>query len=297
MDSFEKPLFANIYTPENAKLFTADFVCSSPWGDCDIAFTWTNTPFLAPHKHNHWELFVITDGKIDQKLNGKYYELKKNDAFLIRPADEHSFANSSPDYQQINFLIKSSYLKKYLDSFSEELYGELLSDDSPLFFKLPESKLQQAVYKLLELQTVKDSDIGKHVFYTKLVFTDVMQILFEQKYSYNDSYPQWLKNLLNELNKPNAYKLTTEEIVKLTPYSHSRLAFLFKKHTESTLNEYMLRLKLLHAKEQLRFTNMTTLDIAGEIGFSSLSHFNHVFKKTFGTTPSEYRSNVRGKKE
>ena len=63
--------------------------------------------------------------------------------------------------------------------------------------------------------------------------------------------------------------------------------------TGKTLNEYMLGLKLTHAKEQLRFTGLTTLEISSDIGFSSLSHFNHIFKKAFGMTPSKYRSEFR----
>lgn len=55
----------------------------------------------------------------------------------------------------------------------------------------------------------------------------------------------------------------------------------------------MLDLKLLHAQEQLKFTNNTTLKISNKIGFSSLSHFNHIFKKTFHMTPTQYRSQFK----
>lgn len=297
MDSFEKPIFSDVAAPKTNLIYTADFSYSSPWGDCDITFTWTNSDFSALHNHNHWELVVIANGKICHFLNNSAFELSRGDAYLIRPNDVHCFKNPNQDYQQINFLIKTEYIKKYLSSYSDTLYDRLLNDTSPLGFKIPENQLQSAIYKMLSLQMVQNGGIENNVFHAKIIFSSLLQDFFEQKFSYTDSYPQWLKNLFNELNKPNAYQLSSSEIVRLTPYSYSRLCYLFKKYTSKTLNEYMLDLKLLHAQEQLKFTNNTTLEISNEIGFSSLSHFNHIFKRTFHMTPTQYRSQFKKDKK
>ena len=293
MDSFEKPIFTDVVVPKNKKAYTADFLRSSPWGDCDVAFTWTNSGFNALHNHNHWELFVILGGKITHSINGEKSELSRGDACLIRPNDLHCFKNPDENYQQTNFLIKSDFLKKYLSAYKSGLYEELLSAAAPLYFKIPEGLLQSGIYKLLSLQAIKPDDISNGVFHTKLIIDCFLQPFFEQRYAYAEKQPPWLKTLLGELNKPNAYKLTAYEIVKLTPYSYSRLCYLFKKSTGKTINEYMLGLKLARAKEQLRFTELTTLEISGDIGFSSLSHFNRVFKKAVGKTPSAYRLQFR----
>lgn len=293
MDFFEKPIFSDTAVPKTNLIYTADFNYSSPWGDCDISFTWTNSDFNSLHNHHHWELVVIVDGKICHSLNGSLFNLSHGDACLIRPNDTHCFKNPNASYQQINFLIKAEYLKKYLSSYSDTLYESLLSDPMPLSFKIPENQLQSTIYKMLSLQMTQGGDTEKNVFHAKIIFSSLLADFLEQKFSYTNSYPQWLKNLFNELNKPNTYKLSANEIAMLTPYSYSRLCYLFKKYTNKTLNEYMINLKLLHAQEQLKYTNKTTLEISNEIGFSSLSHFNHIFKKNFNTTPSQYRSQFK----
>ena len=296
MDSFEKPIFTDIAVPRDRKVNVADFLFSSPWGDCDIAFTWSHSDFDAPHTHNHWELFVILEGSVIHSLNGKNFTCERGDAWLIRPNDRHSFIRSSDkEYQQINFLIKSDFLKRYFAVYGENLYDESENGFELLKFKLPEPQLQNLFFKMLALQTVNDTNIPAHVFYTKLVFSSLMQTFFEQRFAEPDSLPIWLKNLLHELNKPGAYLLSAQEITRMTPFSYSRLTYLFKKYTGKTLNNYMLNLKLMHAQDRLRFTNLTTLEISSEIGFSSLSHFNHVFKNTFGITPSHYRSQYKDK--
>ncbi len=297
MDSFEKPIFTDIAVPRDRKVNVADFLFSSPWGDCDLAFTWSHSDFNAPHTHNHWELFIIVEGTVVHSLNGKEYSCERGDAQLIRPADLHSFSRATTkDYQQINFLIKSDFLQRYFNVYDETLYTQLESGALPLKFKLSEPQLQSLFYKMLALQTVSDTDnIEQNVFHAKVVFSSLIQAFFEQNFSEPYSAPAWLKNLLNELNKPGAYLLTASEITRLTPFSYSRLAYLFKKYTNKTLNNYMLNLKLLHAQDRLRFTNLTTLEICSEIGFSSLSHFNHIFKKTFQITPSHYRAQFKSR--
>ena len=296
MDSFEKPIFTDIAVPHNHKINVADFLFSSPWGDCDIAFTWSHSDFNAPHTHNHWELFIILEGSVTHSINEKEQRCERGDAQLIRPNDLHSFTQlSGKDYQQINFLIKSEFIKQYLSVYDENLYDELLQPTQKLKFKIPESQLLNFYHKMLALQSVQKENIESNVFYAKIIFSSLMQTFFEQNYSYPDSAPIWLKNLLHELNKPGAYLLSAKEITQLTPFSYSHLAYLFKKYTHKTLNDYLLNLKLIHAKERLRFTNLTTLEICSEIGFSSLSHFNHMFKKTFQITPSHYRAQFKSK--
>ena len=43
------------------------------------------------------------------------------------------------------------------------------------------------------------------------------------------------------------------------------------------------------AKKLLRETNMRLTDIAMEIGYNEPNYFSHVFRKTVGMTPKDYR--------
>ena len=69
----------------------------------------------------------------------------------------------------------------------------------------------------------------------------------------------------------------------------AHFAGLFKEYTGITFASYVTEKKLAYAKQLLRTTSMTTLQISEKLGYTSLSAFNHLFKKTFSMTPSEYR--------
>ena len=67
---------------------------------------------------------------------------------------------------------------------------------------------------------------------------------------------------------------------------------LFKKATGINFTEYVSRVRTEKAKNLLLNPNLRVSEIAFEVGFQSLTHFNRVFKKVVGQSPSEYRSQL-----
>lgn len=67
---------------------------------------------------------------------------------------------------------------------------------------------------------------------------------------------------------------------------------LVKKVTGKTASEY-IRNKLIDvAKEKIAASDKTVSEIAWELGFQYSQHFNRIFKKKVGITPSEYRKQL-----
>jgi|SRR5213592_4389256 len=69
---------------------------------------------------------------------------------------------------------------------------------------------------------------------------------------------------------------------------------LFKKVTGLNFTEFVSRTRVEKAKNLLLNPNLRISEIAYEVGFQSLTHFNRVFKKTVGESPTEYRGHLPG---
>ncbi len=67
---------------------------------------------------------------------------------------------------------------------------------------------------------------------------------------------------------------------------------LFKKVTGINFTEYVSRTRAEKAKNLLLNPNLRVSEIAYEVGFQSLTHFNRVFKKIVGESPTEYRGHL-----
>ena len=67
---------------------------------------------------------------------------------------------------------------------------------------------------------------------------------------------------------------------------------LFKKVTGINFTEYVSRVRTEKAKNLLLNLNLRVSEIAYEVGFQSLTHFNRVFKNVVGESPTEYRGHL-----
>ena len=70
---------------------------------------------------------------------------------------------------------------------------------------------------------------------------------------------------------------------------------MFKKVTGINFTDYLSRVRIEKAKNLLLNPNLRVSEIAFEVGFQSLTHFNRVFKKILGQSPTEYRAHLLGK--
>ena len=67
---------------------------------------------------------------------------------------------------------------------------------------------------------------------------------------------------------------------------------LFRKVTGTTFTEFVSRTRIEKAKNLLLNPNLRISEIAYEVGFQSLTHFNRVFKTVIGESPTEYRTRL-----
>ncbi len=91
--------------------------------------------------------------------------------------------------------------------------------------------------------------------------------------------------VLHHLSEP----IKTADIAGALYFSRSRLSTRFKQETGMTLTDYILQEKVTEARRLLRDSGKSIATISDYLGFSSQSHFNRIFTKYMGLSPSEYR--------
>ncbi len=69
---------------------------------------------------------------------------------------------------------------------------------------------------------------------------------------------------------------------------------MFKKATGLTFTHYLSLVRVAKAKKQLANPQLRISEIAYEAGFNSLTHFNRMFRKLAGESPTAFRSRVVG---
>lgn len=84
-----------------------------------------------------------------------------------------------------------------------------------------------------------------------------------------------------------------EEIAVALGISVSYLSATFKRDTGISLKQYIQREKINRAKYLLESSDASVSEIAEQLGYSCISHFQSGFKKIAGITPGQYRKHHR----
>jgi YesN/AraC family two-component response regulator len=86
--------------------------------------------------------------------------------------------------------------------------------------------------------------------------------------------------------------VTLQEVAKAVNTSTFYFCKVFKKATGLTFTDYLARVRIEKAKNLLLNPHLRVSEIAYEVGFQSLTHFNRSFRKLTGQSPSAFREKL-----
>ena len=185
------------------------------------------------------------------------------------------------------------------------------------FFEVPEMKaikhiLDKSSRSICCKGNLRES-IGKHLLqieyldgYEKVI--SLLNILYEisksEEYEFVSgaeiSYSEKDQMLINQVFEYSMNnfkrKITLEEVAGLTNKSVSAFSHYFKKVTKTSYINFLTQLRISHACELLKTTNLSITEICFESGFNNWANFSKHFKKFCKTCPSEYRASLHQQK-
>lgn len=89
-----------------------------------------------------------------------------------------------------------------------------------------------------------------------------------------------------------AENLSIRDIAREVYLSTTYLCMIFKQETGETVNDYLTKIRIEHAKELLKNTDIRLCDICHDIGYTEPGYFSRIFRKYTDLTPTEYRQSV-----
>ena len=184
------------------------------------------------------------------------------------------------------------------------------------FFDLPETNNIQKLFERAKMGIVFHPEIKKEIgpqikeLYEKkglerlVSFIKILQKLAEtEDYSLlnvqgfaveiyqqdNDRVDRIFKYITNNFKEHISLDEISEN-VNMTPPSFCRY---LKKVTGKTFTEVVNEYRIVHASKLLAEKPTSITDICYESGFNNFSHFNKLFKKTTGKSPSNFRKEMK----
>ena len=95
------------------------------------------------------------------------------------------------------------------------------------------------------------------------------------------------------IEEHQAEDLSLSQVAKAASASTFYFCKMFRKLAGVNFTDYLSRVRIEKAKNLLLNPNLRVSEIAYEVGFQSLTHFNRVFKRLCGQSPTEYREQLK----
>lgn len=105
--------------------------------------------------------------------------------------------------------------------------------------------------------------------------------------------PCWLRQAEELIRSRYAEHLTLAEISTAVSIHPVHLARRFRMFYKCSIGEYVRRLRIEFAMEQISKTDRPFSDLALATGFSDQSHFSRTFRRLTGLTPRQFRESSR----
>lgn len=252
------------------------------------------------HYHSEYELVYIANGSGKRHIGQHISYYRNGDLLLIGPNVPHlTFANQAGQEQrEIVVQMKADFMGgDFFNSPEMAAIRQLLlkSKGGIVFPAKTKKHIGERLEYLVQLPQ----------FSKLLCLLDILQELAQTE----DYHLLNAEGLTVEVNVQERERMLTiheyvqnhyEETITLDDISQEvhmtvpAFCRYFKKMTNTTFTKFVNDYRISQACKLLVEGNAPVAEIAYEVGFNNLSHFNKMFKEIIGKNPSEYREEAGG---
>ncbi|MHA6529928.1 AraC family transcriptional regulator [Paenibacillus sp. BAC0078] len=270
-------------------------------------FSESSEPHL--HVHDFIEISYVASGSGIHILGDNKYEVCKGDLFLINYQTPHEFRSidspGAPPLQVYNCVFKPDFIDVNLNDykdFSDVIhylsFRSIFSLEADSIDDLKilggENLAIEAIYKkmLVEFTNQEDGYIEILRAYLMELLITIFRSLKKSYKTDNSRMSHHAKLIEKSIQYLKAnYTISTKlnELASHSFLSPTYFCRLFKDHTGMTISEYVQKLRIEEACNLLTHTDNKIIVVAGQVGYKDIKHFNEVFKKLTGKTPSDYK--------
>lgn len=246
------------------------------------------------HSHDYFEFFMVHRGTAVHRVNGARRNLVRGSVVLLRPDDHHYYSDMSPDFEIINMLIPSETIHALFDYLGAGFDSRrFVSGKSP-----PAAEVSPAVFKTLVAEMEK-LVLSKRLLkersdaYFRITLMNVLVACFPLGPTGGHiDLPVWLRWLALQMMKPENFTEGVKAMQRLSGRTAEHLSRSCRRYLHCSPTEFVNELRLEHTARAILESNEKIVDICGEAGFDSLSHYYHLFKRKYGMAPSEFRKHA-----
>ena len=249
-----------------------------------------------PHFHEDIEMVTVKTGKMAYSVNGTLIPLYEGDTIFVNSNQIHyslSLDNETATY--VIFIANPNILNSSVAVEMQALQPIL---NNP---KLSYLRFRNINENTVDIHNFMLSlpDIRRDPFQVTKKFFDIWEIILNQSKTYGmldedaqlDIHTRSFKAMMYYIQQNYKESITLDDIAMSGNISKSLCNKVFHKYVGDSPVNYLLNYRVRKVAELLRTTSLSLSEIAALTGFNGTSYMSEMFKKSFKSSPRDFRKN------
>lgn len=260
------------------------------------------------HWHEEIEIIYVEEGKLHVKIGEQDMDGEAGDLFFVNPRELHLMSSPDGKVKYYTLLFPIEFISfQSLDELEANLLAPIRSNQLMLPEQLTDEALKKKVREIVVKMIadnreihhldIKEIGLSSHHLQTRIYLLQILQMLYEagvftKAETAGNSNMQ--KELLGYIQNHYTEKITLSMLAEEFHLSEKYVSRYFVEHFYLPFSNYVVHLRLTHAKQLLETTEESITEIALQSGFSNVSYFIRAFKNAYDKSPLKYRKEIRG---
>ena len=261
------------HTPSTAALQHLFFLNYSGYFHCNSNYRITRRQ---NEMYEPYLLMLIRSGKMQLDFQGQHYEAEAGECLYFDSRCAHSYYTTST----------ASFQFAHFGGNLSDYYYERICNNHRHSFRPDNPEAISSCFSKIEEET-EQRIIDEHLLSAHIHM--LLSLVLSNRENYATENSRRVASCINYMKEHIQQPITLQDLadhVHLSTYYFSRL---FKKYTNASPGEYLLNLRLSHAKMLLITTPYPISQISDLCGFNDSVHFINIFRKKIGATPLQFR--------
>ena len=240
-----------------------------------------------PHTHNHTELFYIVGGRGQFRIQDQLYPVNPNNLVIINPNVTHT--EVSLNAQPLEYIVLG--IEGVELATGENSNGQFCILDH--YESVEISGCLRNILREMEQKSPGHEDVCQaymEILIIRLMRNTALAVPAEPRIISGNRQCAAVRRYIDMHFKE---ALTLEQLAEEAHMNKYYLSHAFKREYGVSPINYMITRRIEESKYLLAETDLSMSQISQLLGFSSLSYFSQVFRRTQSVSPMEYRQSTK----
>jgi AraC-like DNA-binding protein len=259
---------------------------------------------VAKHTHPWWDVTMVREGGATYFCDGMTIVPRRRSIVLFPAGVEHAWKAHETPLVLESFMLRvtpqNADGEKVLQGIRREIH------EKGYCFPLSRNllALRESMWKTAVEDPGRPLQAARLGLWLQTFLTELFAELFGSVFKEEDEkffseigqtpgHAKLVARMEEYIRNHLADNITVQDLQKSFGYSHRHLGRLFKEHTGSSIQQYLITKRIRTACDMLMNSDIRTKEAAHMLGFTDPSYFCRIFREQTKFTPRQYQEYYR----